>query len=417
MSQRPSHNPHTTPSPKSIIIVGGGIVGSYLAYECALAGWEVDVFDPQPEPAASYANAGIMALSYAQPMSNPRALVTGARAVLAGGGGIELATPLPLRTLGWLSKFAWASRPGHAKRHIRTIYNMARTSVDLYAELEQRESTDLHLRRTGWLYVATSPKALRAQAREAATVAPAGVRSQLLDAAETRAHEPALASDIAGGVFYPDDVSFHPGHVTATVRNAAQSRGARFHTATVTSGHAASGGGAACVETDLGEHHRARHIVIAAGAQSDEVARLFGGRVAVEPGVGWSVEIPTDGPVASRALMSIDDHVVINPDDTRVRLSGGMRFGGEPRTAPTPAEVDALVRAAARLVPAVGELDTAGAVARIGARPMTADGLPIFKEIGRGVTVLTGHGTLGMTLAPFTARRVFDLLCNGTRLD
>lgn len=48
---------------------------------------------------------------------------------------------------------------------------------------------------------------------------------------------------------------------------------------------------------------------------------------------------------------------------------------------------------------------------------MTADGLPIFKEIGRGVTVLTGHGTLGMTLAPFTARRVFDLLCNGTRLD
>lgn len=224
--------PRTTPNQQSIIIVGGGIVGSFLAYECALAGWDVDVFDPQPEPAASYANAGILALSYAQPMSNPRALVTGAKAVLAGGGGIELATPLTPRTLGWLPRFAWASRPGHAKRHMRTIYNMARTSVDLYAELEQRESTDLHLRRTGWLYVATLPKALRAQAREAATVAPAGVRSQLLDAAETRAHEPALASDIAGGVFYPDDVSFHPGHVTATVRNAAQSRGARFHPAT-----------------------------------------------------------------------------------------------------------------------------------------------------------------------------------------
>ncbi|EFG48713.1 FAD dependent oxidoreductase [Brevibacterium mcbrellneri ATCC 49030] len=407
----------TTPSPQSIIIVGGGIVGSYLAYECALAGWDVDVFDPQPEPAASYANAGILALSYAQPMSNPRALFTGAKAVLAGGEGIELATPLTPRTLGWLSKFAWASRPGHAKRHIRTIYNMARTSVDLYAELEQRESTDLHLRRTGWLYVATSPQALRAQAREAATVAPAGVRSQLLDATETRAHEPALASDIVGGVFYPDDVSFHPGHVTTTVRNAAQSRGARFHQATVTSGRAASGAGVASVETDLGEHFRARHVVIAAGAQSDEVARLFGGRVAVEPGVGWSVEIPTDGPVASRALMSIDDHVVINPADTRVRLSGGMRFGGEPRTAPTPAGVDALVRAATRLVPAVGELDREGAVARIGARPMTADGLPVFKEIGRGVTVLTGHGTLGMTLAPFTAQRVFDLLSKATRLD
>ena len=343
-------------------------------------------------------------------MSNPRALVTGAKAVLAGEGSIELATPLPLRTLGWLPTFAWASRPGHAKRHIRTIYNMARTSVDLYAELEQRESTDLHLRRTGWLYVATSPKALRAHAREATTVAPAGVRSRLLGAAETRACEPALASDIVGGVFYPDDVSFHPGHVTATVRDAAQSRGARFHQAAVTSGRAATDGGAASVETDLGEHFRARHIVIAAGAQSGEVARLFGGRVAVEPGVGWSVEIPTDGPVATRALMSIDDHVVINPADICVRLSGGMRFGGEPRTAPTPAEVDALVRAATRVVPAIGELDREGEITRIGSRPMTADGLPVFEEIGRGVTVLTGHGTLGMTLAPFTARRVFDLL-------
>lgn len=81
------------------------------------------------------------------------------------------------------------------------------------------------------------------------------------------------------------------------------------------------------------------------------------------------MEIPTDGPVASRALMSIDDHVVINPADTRVRLSGGMRFGGKPRTAPTPAEIDALVRAATRLVPAVGELDREGAVARIGSAP------------------------------------------------
>ena len=63
--------------------------------------------------------------------------------------------------------------------------------------------------------------------------------------------------------------------------------------------------------------------------------------------------------------------------------------------------------------PGVGwsvEIPANGPVARIGARPMTADGLPVFKEIGRGVTVLTGHGTLGMTLAPFTARRVFDVL-------
>lgn len=38
------------PNQQSIIIVGGGIVGSYLAYECALAGWEVDEPRRLPKP-------------------------------------------------------------------------------------------------------------------------------------------------------------------------------------------------------------------------------------------------------------------------------------------------------------------------------------------------------------------------------
>jgi D-amino-acid dehydrogenase len=55
-----------------------------------------------------------------------------------------------------------------------------------------------------------------------------------------------------------------------------------------------------------------------------------------------------------------------------------------------------------------------GERAWIGLRPMTPDGLP---AIGRapGISnlyVATGHGMLGVTLAPVTARAIAELICN-----
>ena len=76
---------------------------------------------------------------------------------------------------------------------------------------------------------------------------------------------------------------------------------------------------------------------------------------------------------------------------------------------------DLLRSAATRLVPALADLPDG--VAWQGARPMTAGGLPL---LGRDRSVdnlllATGHGTLGVTLAPVTGEILAELVTDGAR--
>ncbi|MEO7350947.1 MAG: FAD-dependent oxidoreductase [Marmoricola sp.] len=45
---------------------------------------------------------------------------------------------------------------------------------------------------------------------------------------------------------------------------------------------------------------------------------------------------------------------------------------------------------------------------RVGARPMTASGRPIVRRASPTTVVVTGHGTLGITLAPRTGELVLQ---------
>jgi glycine/D-amino acid oxidase-like deaminating enzyme len=392
----------------TVAVIGGGIVGSYVAYELARTGCTVEVLDPASGPSASVGNAGILALSYAKPMSNPQALVAGARSVLGLSHDVELARPIRGRTLGWMTRFVVESRPFRAQRAASAVAEMARHSVVLYDELADRESVDLGFRRTGWLYVARDAAALRAQQSLAESMTSVGVRSQVVRGAELYDLEPELRPGLAGGVFYPDDISMDPRRVTAAVAEAAQRSGAHYAPERVVSAEL-DRGRVLSLRTESGRTVHAQNFVIATGAHSAEVGRMLGVRLPVEPAYGYSLVIPTSGRIARRALMNLDDHVVVNPGDESVRITGGMQFGGSSEVTPTEDQIAGLRTSAEAMLPALREVQADG-IAWRGARPMTPSGLPIVNRFGVNVVAVTGHGTLGMTLAPDSAQRACSLI-------
>ncbi|WP_033288989.1 NAD(P)/FAD-dependent oxidoreductase [Amycolatopsis jejuensis] len=481
------------------VVIGGGIVGAYLAYERARRGDDVEVLDPGAGTGASTRNAGILALSYAKPMSNPQSLLAGVKSIIGLGHDLQLSRPLSRRTLWWMAQFGIASRPLRAHRAARTIYEMTQASVPLYDEFSQREQVSLGLRRSGWLYVARSSKALHGQIALANSLAGIGIASRTITAAELRDVEPSLADGFVGGVQYPGDISFDPACVTTAVIDAARRHGVQFSADEVVSADVTDARVTA-VRTADGRVVRADRFVIATGASSRAVGRLFGVRLPVEPGYGWSLVLPTTGPLATSTLMGIEDHVVVNPGPDSVRITGGMRFGGIPldsnrfgrapsgttrlgktgtatrfgglngstqsdepqtgnawsggmqtdeaqpattRTArtrstrpqadstlrpaeqptsdtrtgdtpasepqPDPGDLAALRRAAERVLPAIRAIDHPGH-GQVGARPMTPSGLPIIARMLGNLFAVTGHGTLGMTLAPRSAVLASDLI-------
>jgi D-amino-acid dehydrogenase len=154
-------------------------------------------------------------------------------------------------------------------------------------------------------------------------------------------------------------------------------------------------------------------VVIAAGARSAVVSGLFGTRLPVRPGKGYSVDyVPAPQPLAM-PLMLAEAHSVMSPLEGALRLAGTMEFGGFDERV-SARRVAALRRAPSRYL-AGWRPDADAEPPAAGLRPMTPDGLPVIGRLrdAPAVLVATGHAMLGMTLAPRTAVLLAGILLDG----
>jgi D-amino-acid dehydrogenase len=277
---------------------------------------------------------------------------------------------------------------------------MAQRARTLYDEWAA-DGIDVGLATTGWLWTYRSSGALDSAARQFSGL---DVTCERVASEELGSIEPRLGQGYVGGMWFPHESTLAPAQATRALLAAAQSNGARWVRGEVIATRT-KGRRTASVMTD--QHAvTGRSFVIAAGAQSRAVARLFGARVPVQPGYGWSLTFPTSREVSAPALMAVDEHVVVSRTRSDLRITGGMQFGGHRSAVPPPSVVDDLRRAGTRLLPEIAELD--GGVAWMGARPMTTSGLPASRRVrgSHNVFVSAGHGPLGMTLAPVAAERL-----------
>ena len=161
-----------------------------------------------------------------------------------------------------------------------------------------------------------------------------------------------------------------------------------------------------------GDVHRAGHVIIAGGAWTPALAGPLGVAIAVAPQRGQIIHLQ----VAERAtgdwpvVHAFHDHYIVSWAGGRV-VAGATRETGsgfDPRI--TAAGVHEVLGEALRVAPGLagaGMLET-----RVGLRPLSADGLPILGPIPgvAGAYVATGHGPSGLTLGPYSAALISELV-------
>jgi len=398
----------TQQRPQRIAVLGAGLVGLSTAWYLQEYGADVTVLDREGVAAgSSWGNAGWLTPSIAVPLPEPSVLKYGLRAVLQPSSPVYVPPTADPRLIRFLLQFARNCTPKRWQLAMQALIPLNNGALDAFAEMEQGGVASRTTPAEPFTAAFRTVEDSRALLEEFEHIAACGqrVNYEVVDGATARAAEPALSAEIGTAVRILDERYLNPPAFVHAVADSVLARG-----------------GAIRAEVDVdevvttptgvriaGEEYDA--VVLATGARLNRLAKRFGVRRIVQAGRGYSFTIKVDE-VPRGPVYFPTQRVACTPLGDRLRIAGMMEFRDV--AAPLdPRRIKALVDEAGQLLQGA-HLDQREDE-WVGARPCTADGLPLIgASRDPRVFIAGGHGMWGITLGPHTGKLLAQQMMTGT---
>lgn len=365
---------HNEPMPAraDAVIVGGGVIGSSIAYYMAKRGLKPLLIEKNRIAGeASGAAAGMLA----------------AQAEMEEDG--------PLYKLARLSRALFP---------------------DLAVQLRELTGIDIALMRRGMLKVAQTDEQAERLRTAIAFQRESGEETNWLDGGEARAREPALSEQIVGAADIPGDGQLSAPSLTLAFAQAAVALGAevrehcealRLITEPIPGSERARVVG---VETDAGTVKSDR-IVATSGVWSGRLLERAGIRLPLYPVKGELFSVLSRRPLINSTIFAESVYVV--PKGGGRLIVGATMLPHRFDRAASLGGLHRLMEQAQAVLPGIAE--TEWERAWTGIRPQTPDGLPYIGPFERyeGLYAAAGHFRNGILLSPITGQTVADLIARG----
>jgi D-amino-acid dehydrogenase len=396
-------------APRSVAVIGAGIVGISCGIHLRSRGHRVTLLDPRGfGNGASFGNSAIVASSECLPVATPGTLRRVPSMLLSRNGPLHIRPAYLPTLLPWLARFVAASRPARVRQISLALSALLRPAVVEHQHLAALAGIASSLRPTGWLKAYESVRAFERVRPDYEAMRRLGVPCEELGPEEIRAREPALAPIFRRAVFHPDCHHVgEPGAYTAALGAYLLRQGASFREEAVT-GFTFRDGSVNGVKTADGPV-AADAVVVACGAWSKALAVQLGERVPLDTERGYHAMFSTDGAPRLRSpVYWADRAVILSPMPTGLRMTSSVEFGGLDAAA----DYTHLNRLAADVRRALPSASAEVSSRWLGFRPSMPDSLPVIGPTRRHANCFLafGHGHLGLTLGPATGRLVADLV-------
>jgi 4-methylaminobutanoate oxidase (formaldehyde-forming) len=230
--------------------------------------------------------------SILEPVSEPPAR---AQVVIVGGGIIGSSIAYHLTKLGVTDVVVLervrltAGTTWHAAglvsqvRGTHALTELSRINTSIYASLPNETGVDTGFRRVGSLSVARTPGRMQELLGAADMHHEFDVECRVLEPKQVLDWWPiAHVDDLAGATVTPTDGTVNPGEAALSLAKGAHDRGAVFAFGVTVTGFRTQGGAVTAVETNKGVIE-ADTVVLAGGLWTSELARLAGTSVALYP--------------------------------------------------------------------------------------------------------------------------------------
>ena len=357
-----------------VVIIGGGVIGSSIAYHLAARHISVLLFEKDTPAAGS-------------------------------SGGCDGAVLLQSKKHGM---------------HLK----MAVASTKLFGELNEQLPVPIEFERNGSMVVIEHEAEFAPMQAFVSQQRQHGVTVSLLDVREARELVPALSEAIAGATFSPDDGKINPIRLNLAFIRGAKERGAQVKVGEYVKHINVKAGRVRGVTTSRGIYS-CSVVVNAAGVMAPEIGRMVNIDVPIKPRRGQILVTEAVEPLARCCILSagyiaakFDPEIArqsghgVSIDQTakgNILIGSTREFVGYNRQT----SFDKLIKIANRarqIIPRLESLDVIRSFA--GLRPYTPDGMPILGNVDsiEGFIMAAGHEGDGIALSPITGELISQLI-------
>jgi len=397
---------------KSVIVIGGGVVGLCSAYYLNARGFHVTVLDrdSSEREGCSFGNAGINVPSHFIPLAAPGMAALGLKCMWNSESPFYLKPRFSPRLFNWIWKFWRAATKKKVKIAAPALCDLSMASRALYEQLDRELRHEFALEKNGLLLLCNAERTLHEEAHVAQHARQLGLQAQVLDAAATARQEPNVTMAIVGSVYYPLDCHLTPARLIAALRGQLASAGVSLCYGTPVDRLRRDGSRITSVEAS-GKSFEADEFVLAAGVWSDDMARQLELNLPMQAGKGYSLTLPNPPQLQKIPVILTEARVAVTPMGSSLRLGGTMELAGI-ETRINPSRIRGIVKSVPKYFPQFKASDFDSVEPWCGLRPCSPDGLPYLGRSTKvsNLTIATGHAMMGVSLGPISGKIVADLI-------
>lgn len=394
---------------RDVIIIGGGVIGLACAHYLIDSGVGVRVIDSgKVGEGSSHGNCGLLYFSDVTPLCSPGVVSKELIKTFKGISPLYIKPQLDIAKYLWLVKFAMKCTSSHKKQAAKDKYAFMMYSMDLFKSLFAASPLPCDFEDNGVLTVFKEEENFKAFASTQEFLADFELQGQEISKEHLSEVEPALLDNLAGAWLNKADWYLKPDLLMKAWHKLLEDKGVIFHENCEVLDLSIQNSAVHQVHTSQ-ESFQAKDVILAAGAWTPKITRKFGLNLPVLPGKGYSITMGRPEICPTYSCVLYEKNMVMTPWKSAYRLGGTMEFSGYSSSLDRN-RIDKLVRGATAYLkqptgqPLIEEWTSL--------RPMTYDDMPVIDRAGhlKNLIIATGHGMLGLTLAPGTGKMVCDMV-------
>ena len=395
---------------KSVVIIGGGIIGLCSAYYLQKEGFKITIIDQSNlDSGASYVNAGYLSPSHIVPLSAPGVMKKGLKWMLDSSSPLYIKPRLNADFLKWTLAFNKSCSANHVKKAIPAIKGITLFSQDLYDAIKRDENFTFHYEKKGLLMLCQTEAMLEEEMKAAELAKKEGLDARELSMAELKKMEPNVNWNVKGAAYYSCDSHTTPQEFMEEMKAHLKKVGVTFYANEKVEDVNVLNGRISEVKTNK-QILKADEFVLAAGSWSPILSKKLGIKLLLQAGKGYRINTTQQTGITIPSILA-EAKVAVTPMHGFTRFAGTMEIAGINDNI-NKVRVDAIANATTRFYPELKLTEEEKNNAASGLRPVSPDGLPYIGKSSKcdNLSIATGHAMMGWSMATATGKLVSEII-------